>query len=300
MKLSHRLAYLLVRALGILPYRALYFIGWCLGWAYWALSARDRFICNVNMRLFYPELTPKEQRKRARLSMRHISINLMETMWVWGHPYAQLSKKIRIIENLELLEQAEQDSRGLIVMVPHFGSWEIMSHFLGKHCYEAVFLARHFGIPKLDNYIIEGRVRSGGKILATNREGITELYQKTSAGHSTGILSDQSVDKKYGVFAPWMGHPALTGVIVPDLLQKTGSQALFAACKRLPWGQGYHIKVFTAPEEIYSKNVTTSATAMNDGFAEIIAWAPEQYTWNYRRITKRPDGGETRYYDYPP
>lgn len=300
MKLLHFLGFWLIRLIGLLPYRVIYALGWCLGWLYWLLSARDRYICHVNMRLFYPELSKKEQKRRARLSMRHIATNILEGMWTWTYDYENtFSKKIKHIEGLEILQSADQDPRGLVMLVPHFGCWEVMSHFLGHHCERTIFLARNFGIPKLDKHMTEGRIRSGGEILPTNRDGLTELYQKTADGYSTAVLSDQAVNPKYAVFAPWMGHLAATGAFVPDLLQKTGSQAIFAGCKRLPWGQGYQVRIFSAPDDIYSKDPLVAATAMNECFAQIIAWAPEQYTWNYRRITKTPDGGETRYYDYP-
>lgn len=300
MKKRYYLGYLIIRVLGLLPFRLLYFCGYVLGSVYWWLAARDRHIALVNMRLFYPQLNQKQQLKRARQSLRHMAINIFESLWIWAHSWQSLEKKVIAVDNLELLEAAIKSPRGIVVITPHFGCWEMMSHFVGHQCKtkakQCAFLARHFNIPILDDYISRARTSSGGEILPATRQGLEQLYRQTAQGCCTGMLPDQEVNQKYAVFVPWMGQVAATAKLVPDLLQKTNAQAIFVVCKRLPKGRGYHIRFYAAQDEIYSQDMATAALSMNDSLATMINWASEQYMWNYRRITKNPDGSETNYY----
>jgi KDO2-lipid IV(A) lauroyltransferase len=49
-------------------------------------------------------------------------------------------------------------------------------------------------------------------------------------------------------------------------------------------------------EDLYSEDIQTSLAALNRGVEAIVALAPEQYQWEYKRFRDRP-AGESPAYD---
>ena len=59
-------------------------------------------------------------------------------------------------------------------------------------------------------------------MVPTHRSGVKALYQHLRQGGTVVILPDQEPELSSGCFADFFGVPALTGVLVPRLLQGTG------------------------------------------------------------------------------
>lgn len=290
MKILHYIGYALIRCFGILPYRLLYFMGCALGVLYWHLSKRDRRITLRNIETCYPELSPEQQLKRAKASITHTAINVLEGTWAWQHQYNVTHKKIRAIHGLELVKAAEAADTGTIYLLGHFGNWEIFGSIGAHYAQHMVGLGREFGIPLLDNHIRQGREHSGIEMFPCTREGLEQLYKATAAGGSTAMLTDQEPSIKHGLFAPFFGQSALTSLLTQDMIQKTGAKVIVTAYVRLPKGAGFELHLMEADPDIYSPDLATATAAHNRCYEKMIALAPEQYTWNYKRFKTRPEG----------
>lgn len=48
-------------------------------------------------------------------------------------------------------------------------------------------------------------------------------------------------------------------------------------------------------EDLYSEDIQTSLAALNRGVEAIVALAPEQYQWEYKRFRDRPPGVSAAY-----
>jgi KDO2-lipid IV(A) lauroyltransferase len=109
-------------------------------------------------------------------------------------------------------------------------------------------------------------------------------------GAITAILPDQVPDRRSGRFAPFFGHPALTGTLSCKLIQQSGAQVFMATALRLPGVQGYRICFREPDADIYSEDLDTSLAALNQSVEALIREAPEQYLWSYRRFRRVPPG----------
>ena len=67
-----------------------------------------------------------------------------------------------------------------------------------------------------------------------------------------------------------------------------------AAAMRLG-AKGYKVIVEEATGDIYSKDINKSLNALNKTIEKTILISVEQYSWEYKRFRKRPDG--SRFYD---
>ncbi len=70
--------------------------------------------------------------------------------------------------------------------------------------------------------------------------------------------------------------------------------------ERLPIGGGFSLHYMRASDDIYSKDPTVAARAINQCVEKCISIAPEQYMWNYKRFKTLPDGGVRDYKNKQP
>ena len=109
-----------------------------------------------------------------------------------------------------------------------------------------------------------------------------------------GILPDQIPPAEGGRFVPFFGEPALTMTLPSKLIQKTKAKVFCGFAQRLPNARGYKIIVEEAISDIYSEDLDESIIALNRTIEKTIMKSVEQYSWEYKRFRRRPDG--SRFY----
>ena len=129
----------------------------------------------------------------------------------------------------------------------------------------------------------------------TNRAGVSNILGALKRGEVVGILPDQIPSAEGGEFTPFFGEPALTMTLVSRLIQKTQAKVFCGFAKRLSGAKGYKVIVEEAKSDIYSKDINKSLIALNKTIEKTILISVEQYSWEYKRFRKRPDG--SRFYD---
>lgn len=289
-KLAHLLIYLIIRTLGKLPFKVLYFIGVGVGQLYWLLGKRDRHITLTNIRIAFPDMSADEQMAMAKSSIVHTAINLFESIWVWEHTIDVVESKVIEYDNLDLLKKYEANDKGTLLLCAHFGSWEVLTSILAKHCDAPMYLGKASGIEVFDNHVKRGREFAGAQLVNANKEGLLAFKHHLNSGKLAGLLSDQEPSLKYGQFAPFFNTMALTSLLAQDLIQTTQPNVIMAAAIRQPNGRGFKV-CFLEPDALLSSNdLNASTTALNAMYEQIILLEPNQYIWNYKRYKTRPEG----------
>ena len=290
MKLLHLFGCALIRVLGLRPLRLLTLLGYLIGQLYWQVGKRERRISLANIQLCYPDLSAKEQYRMAKDSLINTSICMIESTWMWAHKYPAIAKKVRSIENEELVTACVEQGRGVVLVLAHFGNWEMYPAYVGYNYKNGVALVKDTEIDAFDKLLHKSRGRSGGVVAPCTREGLTQMYQLIAQGGVAAVGADQEPDPKHGCFAPFFGQQALSSVLTQDILQKTGAKAIGSTFLRLPKGTGYALKFFEIDEAIYSKDLQASTAALTQAHEQIISIQPEQYNWCYKRFRARPEG----------
>ena len=195
-------------------------------------------------------------------------------------------------EGMEYFQRALDSGRGVVFLAPHYGAWELlglnMSEQLGATLYKPGNDA------EIERLLVANRERFGAQLVPANRRGLKKLMDSLSLGQAVAVLPDQEPRLGDGRFAPFFGVPALTGVLVPRLLQKTGALAVFSVCVRRPAG-ATGCMCCEPHEDIYSPDLDTAIAAVNQGVERCIGLDPGQYLWAYKRFRARPEGAEPAY-----
>lgn len=281
------LALIILRLIAFLPLSTARSIGRVVGIAMFSLRAKPNKIAKINLALCYPNQTQLQIDKLTKKRMIHLAQTLFETPRLWCKPADWLDKKIYAVEGANHLHQALQDDRGTILLIPHLGNWEVIGLWVAKQA-TMTSLYQPPKLANLDNWIKSSRQKTGANLVPTNMRGVAALLKALTRGETVAILPDQQPAKKSGDFAPLFGMQALTMTLTHNLLNRTSSQVIF--CCALREKGGWKLHFVPADQAIYSSDQKTSLQAMNVGVESMVAMAPEQYQWEYKRFRTQPEG----------
>lgn len=241
-----------------------------------------------NLERCYPGLSEAERNRILRESFHHYLCSVLETGHNWYWPLDRLQARCDGVVNEHLLHSALASGRGVVVLAPHFGAWEYLGIYLQRFP-DIAILYKPPSHPGLEKALLQKRQRGGANLIPATAAGLRKLYAHIRAGKGAGVLPDQQPKRGKGEFAPFFGQQALTGVLVPRLVQRTHCVVLASVCERLEGGR-YRVHVLEVDEDIHSDDLVTSLTAMNRAIEACIAVDPPQFLWSYRRFKAQPPG----------
>lgn len=279
-----------------LPLRLLHGIGSLAGNLLHALPNRLRAITARHIRQCFPELSATEQHRLVRASLIETAKTITEAGALWLRPGNRSLQLIRSVDGRELVDAALQKGRGVILATPHLGSWEAAGLY-GAASFHMTCLYRPLRLVKLEQLVRNARARLGANYVTTTAAGIRAMYRTLEEGGTVALLPDQEPRAGTGVFAPFFGIAAWSGVLPARMTHRTGAPVVLAWCERLPRGRGYHLHFRAAPPGIDDPDPGVAAGAMNRAVEQLVRECPQQYQWGYRRFKQRPEGERPFYPD---
>ncbi len=282
------LVYALFWLIGSLPLGWLHRLG---GWMGRRRQGPPRRIVECNLQLCFPALAPAQRAALVDASLAQAGASMLEAFRVWTRPRSSLGL-IRQVEGEEHLSAARAQGRGVLVLAPHLGAWELLNLYLATGGPGGV-LYRPPGNAAFEAAIVRARSALGMAQIRADRNAPRSLIRRFAAGELIGILPDQQPKIGEGVFAPFFDVQALTMTLAQRLSQRVPT--VFGWAERLPDSRGFRLHFKPAPAGLAHPDPIRAATAMN---AAIEAWVrdmPEQYVWTYKRFSKRPAGEPPRY-----
>lgn len=285
---------LVFRLLSLLSLASAQRLGRLLGSLAWRLNGRSVETTRKNLKACYPDMNDHDIEILGRESMRETAATALEIPLMWEWPIERCLGLIREIEGEELLEDYQAGSRGLLLLAPHLGNWELAGLFFASR-YKMAALYSPPNQPGLEDYMKKVRGRSGSELVATDRRGLIRLFSILREGGVVGILPDQTPRQEGGEYAPFFGIPTITMTLASKLIQKTGAKPLITYAQRLPNAQGFRIVIREVEPGMESAEVVESLTALNGSVEKCIADVPAQYQWEYKRF-RRTAPGETPVY----
>ena len=275
-KLFARLPLPVVHALGVV-------VGWLIYWGPGRHSARMRD--NITLSGL---CDPGAQcRRLLRQNIRETGKGIAELAVMWLRPYDRVLRLVRGTTGFEHIEAARAAGKGIIVMSPHIGCFEIIGQHLAlNHPFTVMYRPPRQAV--LDDLMKTGRQRGHATLVPADLSGVRALLGALKRHETIGVLPDQVATRGDGAWAPFFGRPAYTPTMVASLQRKTGAVAVFAAAERLSWGRGYHLHVFPLDAPL-AEDKAEAAAQVNAAVEAVVRRFPAQYLWSYNPY-KRPAG----------
>lgn len=289
--------FILVRALlqlcAWLPLPLVHGFANVLGILLTVLPGRMRQTTRQNLQLCFPELTDQELSRLTAQSLRETAKTALEMGKCWLLPVDKVLALVREVEGEECLEQARNEGKGVIILAPHLGNWEVIGYYLTEKS-PTTFMYQPPKNRYFDRLIKASRSRGKASLAPTNRQGVAQLLQTLKKGQMVGLLPDQEPPPEGGEFASFFGVPALTMTLVSRLVERTGARVVIGFADRLPAGRGFRLKLRPADPMIYDPVLARSVEGLNRSVESCVREAISQYQWEYKRFKRRPDG--SRFY----
>ncbi|MES2604521.1 MAG: lysophospholipid acyltransferase family protein [Pseudomonadota bacterium] len=287
---------LFLRLLALLPLNVARALGLMMAKLCWWTRRRMARTTLANISLCFPQLDALQRAALAQQSLRHTFQTITETGAIWLWPADETLGLVTAVEGLGLLQAAKAANKGVLVLAPHLGNWEIFGLYLNVcGCGQSSQLYQAPDSPALDKLIFKARSRAGARMVATDNKGVGELLKSLRAGEIVGILPDQVPPSSGGEFAPFFGIPALTMTLFNRLQQKTGATVVLGYAKRE--AEGFRIIFCQPAAAIYSEEMPVAVAGLNATIEAAVQQAPEQYQWEYKRFKRQPAGCPPRYVD---
>ena len=294
MKARHYIEYGLAVALRalvfLLPRRAAIWCGRRLGDLFYVLDLRHRREVMANLDLaFGEEKSLAEKRRIARGSYRHFGGIFFDFLRL---PALSARKIERIVEmrGWENLEEAYGRGKGVLILTAHYGFWELMgvAHgFLGR---PMSVIARHLDNPLLERMLHRYRTRSGNTVVY-KQNAVKEIFRTLRRNEAAGVLIDQNISPRQGVFVDFFGVPASTTPILSAVALKSGAPIVPAFTEPLPGGRWRFI--YEPAIEVRGggdrsetiRAITQQCTAVIERH---VRRRPDLWLWMHRRWKARP------------
>ncbi|MEF7617204.1 lysophospholipid acyltransferase family protein [Aquincola sp. MAHUQ-54] len=282
----------LLRWISRLPLGLLHAWGAALGWAAYAGSSSYRRLCRRHAAL--AGLTRAQQRAAVAQAGRLAA----ELPWLWLGPAARPIERWCRWEGDALIDQALQAGKGLVLLTPHMGSFEVCAQayaerFGARRPMTALYRpARQPWLRELEK---TARDRPGLATAPASLAGVRQMIRALRRGETIGLLPDQVPPEGMGVWAPFFGQPAYTMTLATRLLLQTGASLLLMWAERLPGARGWVLHVSepaaALPREAASDEALMAACAafVNAEMERLILQCPEQYLWGYNRYRRPRD-----------
>jgi KDO2-lipid IV(A) lauroyltransferase len=277
----------LLRLVARLPLSLLHAVGAALGWVVYLCSVTYRRDLKQNL-----EAAGIRDARLRRAAIAEAGKCVLEAPAVWLRPLERVAELVVETEGLERLDQAAKDGKGLIVVTPHIGSWEIVGQYVASR----VPLTAMYRPPKiriLEPLLRAGRSRGAAmKSVPADLRGVRAMLKALRRGEAIGILPDQVPGVGEGEWVEFFGKPAYTMTLVGRIAEQTGAPVLLCHALRLARGRGFR---FVAEPLLAPRPPESPVRALNRSLERLIRRCPEQYLWSYNRYKVpagiRPPGG---------
>lgn len=254
-------------------------------------------VTRVNISLCFSDLADHEKETLVKASLQNMVLLMFEFAQMAHWPQQRLMAQILEVQGEDLLKQAYASERGVLLLAPHFGNWELLCAFLGVN-YSVAALYDTPKLAALEPAILATRQRFGGELFSIDTAGMRSVLRVLKQGKLVAILPDQVPDRSAGVYADFFGHPALTMSLVHRLIAKNNPHVIVAAVQRQKTDDeyGYVVRFEPLIESVDGLDAVGCASVLNRSIELVVRRAPEQYQWEYKRFKRPPKLGKSNVY----
>jgi KDO2-lipid IV(A) lauroyltransferase len=183
-----------------------------------------------------------------------------------------------VLDGYERFVEAAESGRGVVVALPHIGSWEWGGAFIAADGHPMTSVAERVEPPQLFDWFVEQRRAMGLEIVPLGDESGRTVLRVLRAGGVVGLLCDRDIVGN-GVEVEFFGERTTLPAGPATLALRTGAVLLPAVVYSGP-GSDHHA-VVTRPVE------TTRTGRLRDDVARLTQELAVRLEWMVRRAPEQ-------------
>jgi KDO2-lipid IV(A) lauroyltransferase len=270
----------LLRLVARVPLRVAHAVGIVLGWMMYGSPTYRRHLRENLALAGYG----RDGRVR-RAAIGEAGKAIAEVPKIFFGPRLATLAMVRAFEGLDHLRAALAAKKGIVLLVPHFGCFEIAGRAVAELC-PLTALYRPPKIAWVQALLEHGRVWPNARMAPASLAGVRSLLSALKRGEAIFILPDQVPGEGEGEWVPFFGRPAYTMTLAARLAGREDAVCLVLTAERLRRAGGFTVRVRPLPEAAVGETIERR---INRAIEEAVRERPEQYLWGYNRY-KRPRG----------
>ncbi|MDM1248436.1 lysophospholipid acyltransferase family protein [Acinetobacter sp. R933-2] len=240
----------------------------------------------LNIEICLPTLSKQERERITRATIRNELQSYMEFFTIWGSSTQKNLSRIRKVHGEHHFHDALAQGKGLVLIVPHFGTWEIMNAWFAQFT-QMTIMYKPIKNPDADDFVRQARSREQAHLVPTDESGVRQIFKALKQGGTTVILPDHT-PKVGGEMIKYFGVPLASSNLSAKLIQKTKAKSLLLYAIR---NETDDFDMFIEPidEKIYEGTANDGTYVIHQTLEQLIQRYPEHYHWSYKRFKANPE-----------
>jgi KDO2-lipid IV(A) lauroyltransferase len=265
-----------------------YWLAKIFGWiGYFFIHYRKKVVF-ANLQKAFPAQSGNWYRHVARKTYCHFAAVYLDICSVYELSDVHFKQLISSV-NPEVVDEALAEHRGLVMVLFHFGNWEIMADWLARAGYPIAAVAAPLKNRLVNRIILQMRTCHGMKIIPKGKRGNLRLLRQLKDNHILYLLVDQDA-RRNGIWIRFFKQWSSTfrGPIL--LASHRQSPVILATCLR-ETSRKYSIHFERLDTNLPPGNVSAVhylTQKYTNYFEHLICQQPEQYYWFHRRWKTKP------------
>ncbi len=265
----------------IVPVRLSYAVASLLGdAAYFFWRSKGQIAMESMQRVLGPDSQLRAARVLARQAFRHYAKSLVDFLRFPKLTVHELEALIAQSFGWENLESALQAGKGVILVAPHFGSWDFAGAILGLRGYLLHAVADVFKSERANGLVQRSRLARGIDIIPFGG-ALKKLYQALRHGEIVGLVVDRPIAGS-GVAVRFFGEEAYLPAGPAALALKTGASIILGYCVRHPQDDqkflgGFFPPLKFAPTGQRERDIQALTQKIAETLEAIIRLYPDQW-----------------------
>ena len=248
-------------------------------------------LTNINLKLVFEEKSNQEITNLTEQSFIESVISLLETFHTWGSNIKKSNNQIFRVENNYLMNINKKKNNQLLIISFHNRSVDMLLRWINLQIKTAT-IYKKVKSNILENFVRKNREVGMSKMSQATMSGVRDLYKSAKSGMSVCMAVDQVPKRGLGEYVEFFGMPAYTTTLMPSLATKLNQRVIYANIN-LTKGDKISVKLTQSDESIYDKS--KHLLSMNKTIESIILENIKDYSWEYKRFRRPPEGCEDPY-----
>ncbi len=201
-----------------------------------------------------------------------------ESLWAGPRNVKRVADRFDL-EGFELLERALRDGRGVVVVLPHLGNWEMAGVVVWGMNIEVVAVAENLANSYIRDWFSRVRALTGIKVVFARKGLLGELQGKLAGRTAVCLPSDRDLSGK-GIPVQFFGEETTlpAGPLVLGIRSGRPVIPVAVYCEKKSRYRAVLKPPLAIPREgPLSERLHAGAQLMADAFEDLIRVAPEQW-----------------------
>ncbi len=274
----------------------LQYFGGKLGEFAYLFLYKDRGIIERQLEMIFPELDKNHRGTWTKECFINFGQMLFEFLCL--PKILKEEANLLIIENEDVLKNAVQTKKGVILLAMHIGNWELISAYAKRSGIKMSASTTNFPDPRINMLIERQREHENMEILRRGTSKATKRIIQCLKNKEVLVLAIDQDTNVLSTWVPFFEIPAKTPVGAAVFALKTGATVVSYKVIRQDDGtfkmRFENLGTFLRKNQTFDQDLYSTLRVMNQHIEKEIRKTPSQWAWFHRRWRHRPSENDLK------